>query len=124
MVRAEVISPGSDPAMLRGAIRILGTSLRTSYKPAARYLRPVRMVFVEDLRLNELANSRAMQDTLAAWKGWAPQLTSWNCPGDHFSSLKSPHVQVLAGWWRYCVQADLEAIGRSMMPDGNALISR
>lgn len=100
MLRVGLMPRRSTPDALRGPIRTFGAALRTGYRPQRPFPDPVRLALARDPRLDDQANQRQYQSTLEGWSLWSPNITCWHGPGNHFSILKAPHVQVLADWWR------------------------
>lgn len=95
-VRVGLLPRGSRPDALRGVLRVFSTALRTGYRPQRAYPDPVRLVLVSDPRREPEAERCQHDQTLAAWRRWAPKLTSCHGPGNHVAVLKPPHVQALA----------------------------
>ncbi|MEO8153077.1 MAG: amino acid adenylation domain-containing protein [Rhizobacter sp.] len=100
MVRVSLLPKRSDPDAMRGVIRAFSAALRTRYRPREAYAEHVRLVLARDPNLSDEANRSSRQEALDGWSRWAPQLTCWDAPGNHFSILKPPHVATLAQWWR------------------------
>jgi thioesterase domain-containing protein/acyl carrier protein len=100
MVGACLIPRGSDPGALAGSVRTFGAALRTNYRPQRPFSSPVRLLLADDPSLDEFGNQREHLEMLAGWTRWAAHLTSWRGPGDRFTIMSPPHVQVLADWWR------------------------
>jgi amino acid adenylation domain-containing protein len=100
MVRAGLMPRRSSPDAMRGPLRTFSCALRTAYTPKRTYPEPVRLALAHDTHLDLQANHKQHVATLAGWRTWASQITCWNAPGNHFTVLKQPHVQVLAEWWR------------------------
>jgi thioesterase domain-containing protein len=90
----------SDPDALRGPLRTFAAAVRTAYRPQQPYPDPVRLVLVRDTLLDDTDDQKRHQDIVTAWKPWAPEVTYWRGPGNHFTVLRPPHVQILADWWR------------------------
>ncbi|GAB2872549.1 hypothetical protein GCM10027093_05120 [Paraburkholderia jirisanensis] len=100
MKRIGLMPARSKPSDVAGLVRTYGTALRTAYLPLRAYQGPVRLAWASDDALDELANMRAHLKTCAQWRRFAPQLSSWRSPGNHYTMLKRPHVAALAEWWR------------------------
>jgi thioesterase domain-containing protein len=89
----------STPSVLQGPRRAFGSALRTYYQPCQPYPDPLWLALVDDTRLDDQANQRNQEDIFNGWQFWAPLITRWRGPGDHFTILTHPHVQTLADWW-------------------------
>jgi arthrofactin-type cyclic lipopeptide synthetase C len=100
MVKAGLMPARSSADSMRGPLRTFSTALRTTYKPSQRYPGPARLALACDSTLDAQADHEQRIATLAGWKTWAPEVSCWNAPGNHFTVLKVPHVHVLADWWR------------------------
>jgi arthrofactin-type cyclic lipopeptide synthetase C len=100
MKRIGLMPARSKPIDVAGLVRTYGSALRTAYRPLRAYQGPVRLAWASDDALDELANMRAHLKTCAQWRRFAPQLTSWRSPGNHYTMLKRPHVAALAEWWQ------------------------
>jgi len=100
MLRVGLMPRRSTPDALLGPIRTFGAALRTGYRPRRPFPDPVRLALARDPRLDDQVNRREHQATLERWRLWAPNITCWHGPGNHFSILKPPQVQVLVDWWR------------------------
>jgi hypothetical protein len=108
MVRAGMLPKRSTPGAMRGPARVFGTALRTLYLPRHPYTGPVRLVLADDPALDLAANQRTKQERIERWQLHAPNFGVWHGPGNHFTILKSPHVQDLAGWWRTAFECRYE----------------
>ncbi|HLL48139.1 MAG TPA: alpha/beta fold hydrolase, partial [Longimicrobiaceae bacterium] len=86
----------SEPEVLRGLLRTFAAGLRASYTPAGTFPGPLRLVLVDDPRLDLEGNRRQREEGVEAWKRWAPGLVHGHGPGSHFTVLKAPHVRGLA----------------------------
>jgi arthrofactin-type cyclic lipopeptide synthetase C len=102
MVRATLMSgrARTSPEVLRGPLRMFSTVLRTTYRPRTVYPDPLRLVSAGDPRLTDADDRRARDAMAEGWRRWAPALTVWDAPGNHVTTLRVPHVDGLAGWWR------------------------
>ena len=100
MLRVGLMPRRSTPDALRGPVRTFGAALRASYRPQCPFPDLVRLALARDPRLDDQADQRERQTTLEGWRLWAPNITCWHGPGNHFSILKAPQVHVLADWWR------------------------
>ncbi|PPU60829.1 non-ribosomal peptide synthetase [Xanthomonas codiaei] len=99
MVRAGMLPKRSVPDAIRGMVQVFGTALRTAYVPTARFDGPLQLVLAGDPTLDAEHNRLEHQAKIAGWSALAPQLRIWDGPGDHFTTLRPPHVQQLAKWW-------------------------
>jgi thioesterase domain-containing protein len=86
----------SESEVLRGPLRAFASALRTTYVPSNIYEGPVRLILVDDPKLDKMSNIQKQQQVLIEWTNWAPNLTYTHAPGNHLTLLKEPHVQVLA----------------------------
>jgi arthrofactin-type cyclic lipopeptide synthetase C len=93
----------SDPDRLRGPLQTFARSLRTHYTPSEIYPGPVRLVLVNDQKLDQDANRRNREQVAEGWKRWAPNLVCTCAPGNHLTILNQPHVHVLAGLVREAI---------------------
>ncbi|WP_244875143.1 hypothetical protein [Xanthomonas cannabis] len=59
----------------------------------------MRLVLAADPALNAEQNRLEHQAKIAGWSALGSQLRVWCGPGDHFTTLRPPHVQQLAKWW-------------------------
>ncbi|MGN7964294.1 alpha/beta fold hydrolase, partial [Brucella sp. 22210] len=100
MVRAGLLPQRSAIDVLRGPVRIFAAALRTTYSPEKLLADPVRLVLARDPALSAVADHARRDEIAAEWRQWAPNLTVWFGPGNHFTILEPPHVQRLAEWWR------------------------
>ncbi|CAG1017620.1 partial arthrofactin-type cyclic lipopeptide synthetase C, partial [Burkholderiaceae bacterium] len=100
LVRVGTLPGRSKPEVMQGPVRTFGAALRTSYRPAASYPEPTRLVVARDTRLGDEANRERAAAMLAHWLPWAPRASSWWGPGNHMTVLDPPHVQAVARWWR------------------------
>ncbi|MCC8538929.1 amino acid adenylation domain-containing protein [Xanthomonas codiaei] len=107
MVRAGMLPKRSVPDAIRGMVQVFGTALRTAYVPTARFDGPLRLVLAGDPTLDAEHNRLEHQAKIAGWSALAPQLRIWDGPGDHFTTLRPPHVQPLAKWWLHTNETEL-----------------
>ena len=96
LVQFNLVPRRSKADVLRGPFRAFATCLRTVYRPAAIDSSPVRLMLVDDARLDRETNQRQLAQYANAWKQWAPNLVFCRGSGNHMTTLKSPHVQALA----------------------------
>ncbi|KRB78918.1 non-ribosomal peptide synthetase [Noviherbaspirillum sp. Root189] len=100
MVTAGLMPRRSSADTMRGPLRTFSTALRTAYSPRAVYPGSVRLALASDSRVDAQTDQQQRIATLAGWKEWAPQVSCWHAPGNHFTVLRTPYVNVLADWWR------------------------
>ena len=96
LVRVGLMPPRSNPDELRGLLRVFGTSIRARYIPGKSYSGPLKLVLVDDPRLDQASNRQNQQKVIKDWKHYAPNLVSVHGPGNHLTMLKTPHAQTLA----------------------------
>lgn len=104
LVRAGVMPPRSRPEVLVGPMRTFAAALRTTYHPAAPYPDPINLVTVSDPTIAVDADLARREKVVQDWKRWAPQIASWNGPGNHMSLLQPPHITTVVEWWRGVIQ--------------------
>lgn len=96
LVDEGLLPRSSQPEILRGLLRTFNMSLRTKYTPDKVYPGPVRLVLVENHKLDRNGNKQLRDQLIEKWKRWAPNVTSVQVPGNHITVLKPPHVRALA----------------------------
>ena len=96
LVREGLMPPRSNPDELRGPLRVYGASIRARYVPDKPYRGPLKLVLVDDPRLDQASNRQHHQKVIKHWKHYAPGLVSVLGPGNHLTMLKTPHAQTLA----------------------------
>jgi arthrofactin-type cyclic lipopeptide synthetase C len=84
------------PEDLRGLLGTFGAALRTCYTPRKPYLGPVRMIVVDDPRLDADANRERQRQMQQGWEKWARNLVFSHASGNHLTVLKQPHVLSIA----------------------------
>ncbi|MDF0733008.1 amino acid adenylation domain-containing protein [Pseudomonas entomophila] len=99
MVRAKLLPARTTVDALSGPVRTFAAALRTRYRPVHRFDGPACLVLAFDPRLSRADNERDHQRTAAAWRLRVPNLTVSVVDADHFSLLKSPHVERIAAAW-------------------------
>jgi thioesterase domain-containing protein len=99
LVRLEVLPRRSTADALRGLLNTFAAAMRTHYRPDAIYPGAVRLVLVNDAKLDANSNQR-QQGSIAGWQRYAPDLVAVQAPGNHITVLKRPHVDSLAPWLR------------------------
>src|SRR5262249_13856103 len=102
--RVGLMPRRSTPSALQGPRRAFGSALRTGYEPCRPYPDPLLLALADDTLLDDQANQRNQEEILRGWRLWAPLIRPWRGPGDHFTILKLPHVQIVADWWRDALQ--------------------
>jgi thioesterase domain-containing protein len=100
LVRFGLLPGRSKADVLRGPLRTFATCLRTTYRPLAQYLGPVRLVLLDHPRGDQETNQRQAEQMTDGWRQFAPDLIAVRGPGNHMTALKPPHVRVLASWLR------------------------
>ncbi len=98
LVRAALLPPFSHADLLLGPIRAFETALRTPYNPKTIYSGTMRLAIVSDAGFNDHANQRRFLESVNGWQRFAPNLVSWQGPGNHMTVLKPPYVTALADW--------------------------
>jgi thioesterase domain-containing protein len=98
-LRVGLMPRRSTLSVLQGPRRAFGSALRTCYQPCRPYPYPLWLALADDPSLDDQANQRNQEEISRGWRLWAPLITPWRGPGDHFTILKPPHVQILADWW-------------------------
>jgi thioesterase domain-containing protein len=106
LVRVGRMPRRSKPDVLRGPLRTFAASLRTHYRPDKVYPEPVRLVLVDDPKLDDEANRLQRERTIKGWRRWAPNLFFLYGPGNHMTALKRPHVHALATWLSMDLQSN------------------
>ena len=96
LVRVGLMHPRSTPDELRGPLRVFGASIRARYVPGKSYRGPLKLVLVDDPRMDQASNRQHQQQIIKEWKYYAPGLVSVQGPGNHLTMLKAPHAQRLA----------------------------
>jgi arthrofactin-type cyclic lipopeptide synthetase C len=96
LVRVGLMPPRSNPDELRGPLRVFGASTRARYVPGKSYPGPLKLVLVDDPRLDRATNRQRHQKVIKDWKHYAPGLVSVHGRGNHLTMLKTPHAQTLA----------------------------
>jgi thioesterase domain-containing protein/aryl carrier-like protein len=96
LVQEMLLPRRSQPDVLRGALRVFAASLRTSYRPHRTYAGSVKLILVDDPKLDASLNLRKQEELVLAWRRWAPLLGSSHCPGNHATVLRAPHARALA----------------------------
>jgi arthrofactin-type cyclic lipopeptide synthetase C len=97
MVGLGMLGARATPEVLAGPLRTFGRCLRTAYRPRGVYPGRLRLVLVDDPRMDEAANRAQFAQVERGWRAWAPGLVFSVGAGNHITALKAPHVAVLAG---------------------------
>ncbi|HEU4561765.1 MAG TPA: alpha/beta fold hydrolase, partial [Longimicrobium sp.] len=97
MLQHGLIHARSTYDMLYGPFRAFSRCLRTMYYPSSAYPGRLRLVLVDDPRLDRESNLAMFAKVEEGWRRWAPGLEFTAGAGNHITALKSPHVAVLAG---------------------------
>jgi thioesterase domain-containing protein len=92
----RLLPRGSSPDALRGPLRTFRAAIRTTYVPRTTYMGFVRLILVNDVKLNSYANQQRCIRVEEQWRRWAPNLEFAQLPGNHLTVLKLPHVSSLA----------------------------
>jgi arthrofactin-type cyclic lipopeptide synthetase C len=96
LVQAGLIPRRSSLDLLRGPFRVFAACLRTTYRPASVYSGAVRLVVLNDSRIDDVVNRRRHEGSIAGWRRWAPRLVAVLGEGNHMTALKAPHAAALA----------------------------
>jgi arthrofactin-type cyclic lipopeptide synthetase C len=98
MVGLGLLHARATPEVLTGPLRTFARCLRTAYRPRGVYPGRLRLVLVDDPRMDEAANRANFAEVERGWREWAPGLVFSVGAGNHITALKLPHVAVLAGF--------------------------
>ncbi|QXQ20944.1 amino acid adenylation domain-containing protein [Pseudomonas tolaasii] len=103
-LHAGMVGVGLLPARaavdaMDGPSRTYAAALRTVYRPARRFDGVVRLVLAQDPALDAAGNQREQGAMVEGWGKQGRSLQVWYGQGNHFTLLKAPNVQGLAGWW-------------------------
>jgi arthrofactin-type cyclic lipopeptide synthetase C len=97
MVGLGLLPARATPDVLTGPFRTFARCLRTTYRPLGVYPGRLRLVLVDDPRLDAAANRAYFAEVERGWRKWAPGLVFSVGAGNHVTALKPPHVATLAG---------------------------
>jgi amino acid adenylation domain-containing protein len=97
MVAFGLLGARATPDVLTGPFRAFARCLRTTYRPLGVYPARLRLVLVDDPKLDEAANRANFAAVERGWRKWAPGLVFSIGAGNHITALKAPHVATLAG---------------------------
>jgi arthrofactin-type cyclic lipopeptide synthetase C len=98
MVELGLMGARAKPEVLTGPFRAFARCVRTRYRPSGVYPGRLRLVLVDDPALDAAANCANFAEAERGWRAWAPDLVFSTGAGNHFTTLKPPHVAVLAGF--------------------------
>jgi thioesterase domain-containing protein len=96
LVHFGMLPRRSSPDFLQGPLNVFATALRTRYTPRGSYPGKVRLVLVDDAKLDEAANRSSKEKLVEGWRRWAPNLVVFDAPGTRMTTLETPHVDALA----------------------------
>ena len=99
LLAAGVLPPRSRPSLLRGPLTTFAAARRTVYSPATPYKGKARLVLVDDPALEAEANLKQRETYVNGWRSRVSELNLWDGPGNHYSMLRRPQVDLLAKWW-------------------------
>jgi amino acid adenylation domain-containing protein/FkbM family methyltransferase len=102
LVTVGLMPQRSGPDELRGPLRVFGASIRARYVPDKPYLGPLKLILVDDTRLDHVANRQQRQKVIEDWRRFAPNLVWVHGPGNHLTMLKAPHARTLANLIQDC----------------------
>src|SRR5262249_55123613 len=106
LVRVGLMPERSNPDVLRGLIRAFTANLRTHYTPDQVYPEPMRLVLVDDPKLDDETNRKQHERSIEGWKRRAPNLFFLHGLGNHMTTLKLPYVKTLATWLNLDLQSN------------------
>jgi arthrofactin-type cyclic lipopeptide synthetase C len=96
LVQYGIMNARSTYEVLYGPFWSFSRCVRTSYRPSGVYPDRLRLVLVDDPRLDAEANRQMFAEVERGWTRWAPGLEFSTGAGNHITALKSPHVATLA----------------------------
>jgi arthrofactin-type cyclic lipopeptide synthetase C len=96
LVNEGVLPRRSKADMLLGPLTAFAMSLRTTYVPDSPYPKKLRLITVDNPKLDQCANRKVQEQLVLAWRRWAPNLVYSHAPGNHMTVLKPPNVRDLA----------------------------
>lgn len=96
LVRQGILPSRSTAEDIRGTIRVLAMTLRSTYRPARAFIGPVNLVLADDPKQTSQANQLNHQNLVKRWEVWAPKLACFHSPGNHMTMLRAPHVETIA----------------------------
>ncbi|TFY88194.1 non-ribosomal peptide synthetase [Pseudomonas nabeulensis] len=99
MVGVGLLPARASVDAMAGPARTYAAALRTEYRPARRFDGVIRLVLAQDPALDAAGNQREQGVMIEGWRRQGSGLEVWYGPGNHFTLLKAPNVQGLAGWW-------------------------
>ncbi|MFL5540880.1 MAG: alpha/beta fold hydrolase, partial [Longimicrobiaceae bacterium] len=98
MVGLGLLPARATPDVLAGPLRTFARCVRTTYRPLGVYPGRLRLVLVDDPRMDAAANRANFAEVERGWREWAPGLVFSVGAGNHVTALKPPHVAALAGF--------------------------
>jgi thioesterase domain-containing protein len=96
MVGLGLLPARTTPEVLTGPFRTFARCVRTTYRPLGVYPGRLRLVLVDDPRMDEAANRANFAEVERGWREWAPGLVFSVGAGNHVTALKPPLVETLA----------------------------
>ncbi|HEU0054705.1 MAG TPA: alpha/beta fold hydrolase, partial [Longimicrobium sp.] len=96
MVGLGLLGTRATPEVLAGPFRTFARCLRASYRPSGVYPGRLRLVLVDDPRMDAAANRALFAEVERGWREWAPGLVFSAGAGNHVTALKQPYVAALA----------------------------
>ena len=110
--QASFLPPDADKTHLRGFIDVYKANCRMDYRP--KDSKPTRMILfkasevIEEYKNEDWYNRST--DPTWGWSQYAEDLVDiLMVPGDHFTMMNQPNVQVLAEKLRACLDKDQSA---------------
>ena len=88
----------SSAEILRGPLLTFSAACRTRYLPKAKFPGKLLVALAEISTKDELPNE-LMAAQRAKWDKYAAEADLVVVPGNHFTMLDAPNVNVLASWW-------------------------
>jgi arthrofactin-type cyclic lipopeptide synthetase C len=98
MVGLGLLPARATPEVLAGPLRTFARCVRTTYRPLGVYPGRLRLVLVDDPRMDAAANRANFAEVERGWREWAPGLVFSVGAGNHVTALKPPHVAALAAF--------------------------
>ncbi|WP_189135472.1 alpha/beta fold hydrolase [Wenjunlia tyrosinilytica] len=100
LVHFGLASARTTPSYLRGPLTTFAAAVRTTYTPRHAYPGPVHMVFADDPRQTEAENDLECAERERGWAAWIADLHVSRAPGNHMTTLDTPHVDAIAALLR------------------------
>ncbi len=101
LIQARVFPPGTDVAALRGILRVFSANLDTGYTVSEPYRGVMHLISSSQLLQPHSDEPRERLNREADWRSHCLGLSAATVPGNHFTMLARPNVQVLAQRIRY-----------------------